>query len=463
LEHLGRSATGAVADSAERRGRRKPSPGRKDEFVAALEEVSSGIQDPAAKLRFLRTSLSNRESKRRALAPFRNALKRVTGRAVDRPMGPLGTPSLAAPQEPSRASRLVAATVVLGAVVFGATTALRSPRAAVSASAAVHASSPEQAPVAEPLPMLPAAVAPSAIWLVEKGTDWELYSNGLRIDTSHAVEGEPRRFKVFEAGVGMRDEVYTKPVGIVFHTSESDIWPLEASFNENLRDSSQKLLRYLVRNRCYNYVIDRFGRVYRIVDEETKANHAGTSVWANGKNIYLNLNASFLGVSFETRWEGGRALPITEAQLATGRSLTEYLRQRWEIPGEMCVGHGLVSVNPAKHLIGNHMDWSRGFPWTAFGLPDQYAQPPASVAAFGFGYDDDFLKVLGQPWPGVLEAERELGQDAKRTGRSEDDVRRERRALYDKWRADLTHEDEARASVRADSTPRGPRARQSGG
>jgi len=261
----------------------------------------------------------------------------------------------------------------------------------------------------------------------------------------------------------MRDEVYTKPVGIVFHTSESDIWPLEASFNENLRDSSQKLLRYLVRNRCYNYVIDRFGRVYRIVEEETKANHAGTSVWANGKTIYLNLNASFLGVSFETRWEGGRALPITEAQLAAGRSLTESLRQRWEIPGEMCVGHGLVSINPAKHLIGNHMDWSRGFPWTAFGLPDQYAQAPASVATFGFGYDDDFLKVLGEPWPGVLEAERVLAQEARKAGRSEDDVRRERRALYDKWRTDLTHEDEVRASVRADPTPRGPRSQQSGG
>jgi hypothetical protein len=453
-----------VAESEERRGRRKPSSGRKDAFVAALEEVSSGIQDPAAKLRFLRTSLSHRESKRRALTPLRNALRRVTGRAVERPVGPLGTASAGLEPPPARTfSRVVAATMVLGAVGFGATTALRSPRTAVSAAAPVRAASPERPPVAENLPMLPAAVAPAAIWLVEKGTGWELYSNGLRIDTSHAVAGEPRRFRVFEAGVGMRDEIYTKPVGIVFHTSESDIWPLEASFNENLRDSSQKLLRYLVRNRCYNYVIDRFGRVYRIVEEETKANHAGTSVWANGKAIYLNLNASFLGVSFETRWEGGRALPITEAQLAAGRSLTESLRQRWEIPGEMCVGHGLVSINPAKHLIGNHMDWSRGFPWAAFGLPDQYAQAPASVATFGFGYDDDFLKVLGEPWPGVLEAERVLAQEARKAGRSEDDVRRERRALYDKWRTDLTHEDEVRASVRADPTPRGPRSQQSGG
>jgi N-acetylmuramoyl-L-alanine amidase len=453
-----------VAESERRPGRRKPGPARKDEFVSRLEEVSREIQDPAAKLRFLRTSLSHREAKRKALSPLRNALRRVTGRGVEAPIDPLGARALLGePRRGEAVARSLAVGLVLAGVAFGAAMALRAPRTSAS-SAPVAAAARQREPVAEPLPMLPAAVTPSAIWLVEKGKDWELYSNGLRIDTSHSVAGEARRFKVFEAGVGMRDEVYAKPVGIVFHTSESDIWPLEASFNENLRDSTQRLLRYLVRNRCYNYLIDRFGRVYRIVDEETKANHAGTSIWANGKTIYLNLNASFLGVSFETRWEGGRALPITEAQLAAGRNLTEYLRQRWDIPGSMCVGHGLVSVNPQKHLIGNHMDWARGFPWAAFGLPDQYAQPPASVARFGFGYDDDFLKVLGRPWPGVLEAEAGLARDAKRAGKGEDDVRRERRALYDEWRTDLTHdEDQSRASLKAGFTPRGPRSQQSGG
>jgi hypothetical protein len=317
--------------------------------------------------------------------------------------------------------------------------------------------------VAELLPLLPAAVAPSAIWLVEKGSDWELYSNGMRIDTSFAVAGDPRRFKVFEEGVGLRAEVYTKPVGIIFHTSESDIWPLEASFNESLRDSSQRLLRYLVRNRCYNYLIDRFGRIYRVVEEETKANHAGTSIWARDKTVYLNLNNSFLGVSFETRWEGGRALPITQAQLAAGRSLTDYLRQRWEIPGEMCVGHGMVSINPSKHLIGNHMDWSRGFPFAAFGLPDQYATVPPSVGLFGFGYDDEFLKILGEPWPGVRQAEVALADEARQAGKSEDEVRRGRRALYDEWRqAQTRDDDETKVSVRAEAA-RGARTTKGSG
>jgi len=95
----------------------------------------------------------------------------------------------------------------------------------------------------------------------------------------------------------MGAEVLDRPVGIVFHTSESDIWPLEESFNEKLRDSSLNLLRYLKKNRVYHYLIDRFGRVFRVVEETDKANHAGMSVWSAGSRVYLNLNGPTIGVS----------------------------------------------------------------------------------------------------------------------------------------------------------------------
>jgi len=190
------------------------------------------------------------------------------------------------------------------------------------------------------------------------------------------------------------------------------------------------------------YLIDRFGRVFRVVEEDSRANHAGHSIWEAGGRVQLNLNSAFIGVSFESRWEGGRALPITEAQLAAGRSLTDYLRQRYEIAPEMCVTHGLTSVNPRKHLIGHHLDWARGFPFEAFGLPNQYQRPAPSVALFGFGYDDDFLKVLGDPWPGVRRAESELSADAARRGSSPEALRREKQAQYDEWLA-LQARDEA--------------------
>jgi predicted heme/steroid binding protein len=287
--------------------------------------------------------------------------------------------------------------------------------------------------VAEAFVPLTRGVAPARIWMVDSGRGFELYSNGLRIDTSFAVAGDPRRYRVFEAARGMGAEVHDRPVGIVYHTSESDIWPLEETFNEKLRDSSQNLLRYLKKNHVYHYLIDRFGQVFRVVEETDKANHSGMSVWSAGNRVYLNLNGPTLGVSFETRWEGGRALPITRAQFEAGRSLTDYLRHKWSIEAEMCVTHGLTSVNSKKHLIGHHVDWARGFPFEAFGLPDQYRRASPAVALFGFGYDERFLAVMGEPWPGVAEAERQLQADAAAAGRATDDLRRERARTYDLW------------------------------
>jgi hypothetical protein len=292
------------------------------------------------------------------------------------------------------------------------------------------------APAFEALESLPRALAPARIWLAQSGPGFELYSNGLRIDTTGAVAGEPRRYRVFEVGKGMGGEVHDRPVGIVYHTSESDIWPLEESFNERLRDSSQNLLRYLRKNRVYHYLIDRFGQVFRVVEERDKANHAGMSVWSAGSRIYLNLNGPTIGVSFETRWEGGRALPITRAQLEAGRGLTDYLRHKWSIEAEMCVTHGLASVNSKKHLIGHHVDWARGFPFEAFGLPDHHRRASPAVALFGFGYDEQFLAVMGEPWAGVGEAERQLAADAAAAGQTVEALRRERTATYDRWLAE---------------------------
>jgi hypothetical protein len=115
----------------------------------------------------------------------------------------------------------------------------------------------------------------------------------------------------------------------------------------------------------------------------------------------------------------------------------------------MCVTHGLTSVNPRKHLIGHHLDWARGFPFEAFGLPDQYQRPAPAVALFGVGYDDDFLAVLGEPWPGVRQAEAGLQDEAAALGRDADEVRRQRQAVYDVWLAEQVREEAASAAGRA--------------
>jgi hypothetical protein len=274
---------------------------------------------------------------------------------------------------------------------------------------------------------------PSTIWLADHGPNWELYSNGLRIETSYVVRGEPRSYRVHDVNTGLKAELRTKPVGILFHTTESDIWPLETGYQNQLRSTSDAVLEYIKRHQAYNYVIDRFGRVFRVVDDETKANHAGFGVWANNDEMYLDLNSAFLGVSFESRWDGGKTLPITRAQLIAGRNLTNYLRQRFAIAPEMCVTHGLTSVSPKTHLIGFHKDWARGFPFAAFGLPDQYAVIPASMKYFGFGYDTVLAQTVGNDWPGMLQGKAAFSQAATASGETEDALRNERRVQYLRW------------------------------
>jgi len=434
------------APAPERRPRK---PSETEEFLHELESVSRGIRDPVAKLHFIRMSLTRHETLDRMVrtvpwAPARRALYHWL--SIEELRHLLGGGSGAASGRVNVATRVSlvfgrAAVVGLGLIVgIGAGVAVyrrtRPPAAPLMAAprqVSLPVAPPPLGEAPPPVSIAPEGVAPSGIWLVEKGPQWELYSNGLRIDTSMTVKGTPRAFRVFDRDGTLDPHVQTAPVGLLFHTSESDVWPLEAAYNESLRGTSHALLRYVQTNRLYHYVIDRFGRVYRIVSEESKANHAGNSVWADAGKVYLNLNHAFLGISFETRWEGGKALPITQAQFTAGRNLADSLRQRYSILPEMCVTHGLTSVNPKKRLIGHHLDWARGFPFEAFGLPDQYRRPAPSVALFGFDYDDDFLKVLDAPWPGVHAAEAALEEEARRAHRAVEDIRYEKQTTYDRW------------------------------
>jgi hypothetical protein len=425
------------------------------ELGSELAHISADITDPVVKLKYLRGAMDDRDEYERSvqkvpLAKVRKALYRLRGlEALD----PLTTDEVtrASIHAQTLIARKHARRTVLGALAAGllfmpallAGVALTlDPKPQVVAVAPKPVASPPvvRQVVTPQVPVTPVeylepdllGVQPSTIWLADRGTDWELYSNGLRIETGFTVKGDPRRYRVHDRAGVLQKTVYSRPVGVLFHTSESDLWPLDADYGKQLRRSSAALLKYVRNTLAYHYVIDRFGRVYRTVDDETRASHAGHGVWAHGDEVYLDLNSAFVGVSFESRWEGGRTLPITRAQLIAGRNLTNYLRQRFAIPPEMCVTHGLTSVSPKQHLIGYHRDWARGFPFEAFGLPDLYSQPPPSVTLFGFGYDDEYMRTVG-PWSGLTAAEQTLAREATDRSISVSELRAERRAAYQAW------------------------------
>jgi hypothetical protein len=93
------------------------------------------------------------------------------------------------------------------------------------------------------------------------------------------------------------------------------------------------------------------------------------------------------------------------------------LRAKYHIPQSNCVTHAQVSVNPDNMLVGYHTDWAGNFPFRDIGLSDNYAVPPASIDAFGFGYDPGFVHATGvRLWQGLALAEDEMKRRAAARG-----------------------------------------------
>ncbi len=260
-----------------------------------------------------------------------------------------------------------------------------------------------------PLPIARSAAATSLphLWQVEANHQFDLYSNGLRIENRFQTSTEARSYLAFprtqiEARVG---QWATQPAGIVFHTTESHLAPFEEGQNRRLKREDEGLLEYVSRNHSYHFVIDRFGRVFRIVGEADYANHAGNSVWADQTWIYVNLNQSFFGVAFEARSQPKEGeLPVNAAQVHAARTLTEMLRGRYGIPAGNCVTHAQVSIYPAGRSAGYHTDWAANLPFEDLGLTNNYARPLPSVTLFGFSATALLEEARDSPLAKGLEA-----------------------------------------------------------
>jgi hypothetical protein len=273
------------------------------------------------------------------------------------------------------------------------------------------------------------------VWLVDKNNEFEVYSNGLRVETQLSVSNEPRWYSPIprggEAQIGPRR---SQPAGIVFHTTESDHVPFQPDQNHALKRIGKELLLYVRNKRAYHFLIDRFGRVHRIVNESDTANHAGKSVWADSRWSYLNLNDSFLGIAFEARTEPDQP-PANQAQIHAAKVLTDMLRSKHNLAAENCITHAQVSVNPSNRRIGWHTDWGNNFPFEDIGLPDNYVQPTPALSVFGFGYDAAYMERTGPAlWKGLALAEERIREAAAVQGIA---VREYRGLLQKRYRNQL--------------------------
>jgi hypothetical protein len=303
-------------------------------------------------------------------------------------------------------------------------------------------------------PVLPAATGtatlpgtPPRVWLVERKGPLEIYSNGLRVENEFLTETRARGYHAFDRQSRRASGVETRPAGIVFHTTESRMAPFEPSQNSRLRRNGRDLLSFIARNRLYHFVIDRFGRVFRVVAETDYANHAGRSLWADDGHIYWNLNQSFLGVAFEAQTEtepAGAGDIATRAQIDAARVLTEMLRFKYGIAAANCVTHAQVSINLQSMRLGYHTDWAANFPFRDMGLGGGYDTPVAALTLFGFDYDSAFLRANGgRVWTGLVIAEEQLVREAAAHGTTMELYRRTLRQRFRDWKPDEAAADDA--------------------
>lgn len=355
-------------------------------------------RDPVERLRYLRT-----------------AHTRVTAEVAEAP----------APRRRVRAGRvgLSAGLLVLLFATVGRIASHNIPRPARART--IQSAAPRTQGAAE-------EAAAASVWLVERSDEFDVFSNGLRVDNKYMVANRPRRYRVLDRQAGPEPVVRERQdaAGIVYHTTESHQAPFEESHSVALRRAGESLLEYVRRHRAYHFVIDRFGRVFRVVQETDAADHAGHSIWADQHWIYLGLNASFLGVAFEARTPD-----VTAAQITSARMVTEMLRAKYRIPDGNCVTHAQVSVNPGNRRMGYHTDWAEGFPFARLGLPDNYGQTPASMLLYGFSYDAYLVQAAGgETWSGLLEGERVLNARAGDAGMTLD---RYRATLQQRYRESM--------------------------
>jgi N-acetyl-anhydromuramyl-L-alanine amidase AmpD len=271
-------------------------------------------------------------------------------------------------------------------------------------------------------------------WLAKKEEGLEKWSNGCVISTKYETDNHPRSYYTIPRGSETDGEQKSnKIVGIVYHTPESFMVDFSPDNNKAIQQSSRGLLEFVQRHKSYNYMINRIGEIYRIVRDDQAAYHAGESLWADEQNTYVLLNESFLGVCFESKFEGASSLNdvLTKSQINSGRLLTDVLRTKYNIDDANCTTHGLVAVDPDKMLIARHHDWVRFFPFELMGVSDKYKIQPPNMTDYGFTYDDDLMAKLDHKlWDGAVTAGAEFSRRANEAGVANDDLRRKMHDRY---------------------------------
>ena len=97
-----------------------------------------------------------------------------------------------------------------------------------------------------------------------------------------------------------------------------------------------------------HYLISRCGTIYRLVEEEKRAWHAGVGAWQGRSDV----NSRSLGIELAN---DGRT-PFSARQMSALEALLKELVRRWSIPASGILGHSDMAVG-RKFDPGPKFDW----------------------------------------------------------------------------------------------------------
>lgn len=133
-----------------------------------------------------------------------------------------------------------------------------------------------------------------------------------------------------------------------------------------------------------HYMIDGQARVYRFVNEEKRAWHAGRAAWGDVTDI----NSASIGIEI---WNTGHEFDLEDflpAQIETLKPLIADIRSRWMIPDRNILGHSDVAP-------GRKLDPGEKFPWQNLAAAGIGIMPRAgSLERAASWSDDEFWQRL---------------------------------------------------------------------
>lgn len=99
-----------------------------------------------------------------------------------------------------------------------------------------------------------------------------------------------------------------------------------------------------------HYLVSARGEVIRMVDEASRAWHAGAGNWAGQSDI----NSRSIGIELDNRGNH----PFAAAQMTALEDLLKDIMRRWDIPPAGVIGHSDMAPG-RKSDPGPHFDWAR--------------------------------------------------------------------------------------------------------